>query len=94
VLGIVPTAEMWRRVDKEFGIVDWHWFFLAQPLWERLGLISAAPDTHYFRGDRLRFHPKALGDYHASVRNRPLSGQCAATTGREPPSITSSTRAT
>ena len=31
VLDIVPTAEMWRRADKEFGLVDWHWFFLAQP---------------------------------------------------------------
>jgi haloacetate dehalogenase len=30
VLDIVPTAEMWRRADKEFGLVDWHWFFLAQ----------------------------------------------------------------
>jgi haloacetate dehalogenase len=31
VLDIVPTAEMSRRADKEFGLVDWHWFFLAQP---------------------------------------------------------------
>jgi hypothetical protein len=31
VLDIVSTAEMWRRADKDFGLVDWHWFFLAQP---------------------------------------------------------------
>jgi haloacetate dehalogenase len=69
VLDIVPTAEMWRRADKEFGLVDWHWFFLAQPepLPERL--IAAAPDDFYFRGDRARFDPEALADYLAAVRD-------------------------
>lgn len=69
VLDIVPTAEMWRRVDKEFGLIDWHWFFLAQPEPFPEELISAAPDTYYFRGDRARFHPEALADYLASVRD-------------------------
>src|SRR5215218_7290392 len=31
VLDIVPTLEMWRRADMEFGLVNWHWYFLAQP---------------------------------------------------------------
>lgn len=68
VLDIVPTADMWRRVDKEFGLVDWHWFFLAQaePFPEEL--IAVSPDTYYFRGDRSRFHPEALADYLAAVR--------------------------
>ncbi len=69
VLDIVPTAEMWRRVDKEFGLVDWHWFFLAQPEPFPENLISANPDAYYFRGDRSRFHPKALADYLAAVND-------------------------
>jgi haloacetate dehalogenase len=69
VLDIVPTAEMWRRVDKEFGLIDWHWFFLAQPepLPERL--IGAAPDEFYLRGDRSRFDAEALDDYLAAVHD-------------------------
>ena len=69
VLDIVPTAEMWRRADKEFGLVDWHWFFLAQPHPFPERLISAAPDEFYFRGDRSRFHPEALADYLRCVRD-------------------------
>lgn len=68
VLDIVPTAEMWRRVDKDFGLVDWHWFFLAQPEPFPERVITAAPDEFYFRGDRSRFHPGALEDYLAAVR--------------------------
>jgi len=69
VLDIVPTAEMWRRVDKEFGLVDWHWFFLAQPEPFPERLIAGAPDAFCFRGDRSRFHPEALADYLAAVRD-------------------------
>jgi haloacetate dehalogenase len=69
VLDIVPTAEMWRRADKEFGLVDWHWFFLAQPEPFPERLIAAAPDAFYFRGDRSRFHPEALADYLAAVHD-------------------------
>ena len=69
VLDIVPTAEMWRRADKEFGLIDWHWFFLAQPAPFPEELISAAPDVFYFRGDRSRFHPEALADYLTAVQN-------------------------
>ena len=69
VLDIVPTAEMWRRADKQFGLVDWHWFFLAQPEPFPERLIAAAPDAFYFRGDRSRFHPEALADYLAAVHD-------------------------
>jgi haloacetate dehalogenase len=31
VLDIVPTAEAFRCVDKDFGLAFWVWFFLAQP---------------------------------------------------------------
>ena len=67
VLDIVPTAEMWRRADKEFGLIDWHWFFLAQPEPFPERLIAAAPNEFYFRGDRSRFDPEALADYLAAV---------------------------
>lgn len=69
VLDVVPTYELWRRADMEFGLAAFHWFFLAQnaPFPERL--IAAAPDEFYFRGDRSRFHPEALADYLAAVRD-------------------------
>jgi haloacetate dehalogenase len=69
VLDIVPTAEMWRRADKEFGLVDWHWFFLAQPAPFPETMIGAAPAAFYFRGDRSRFHPEALADYLRAVED-------------------------
>jgi haloacetate dehalogenase len=69
VLDIVPTADMWRRVDMEFGLVDWHWFFLAQPAPFPEELIGSNPDAYYFRGDRSRFDPEALEDYLRCVRN-------------------------
>jgi haloacetate dehalogenase len=69
LLDIVPTAEMWRRADKEFGLVDWHWFFLAQPAPFPEDVITASPGTYYFRGDRSRFHPEALADYLAAVED-------------------------
>jgi haloacetate dehalogenase len=69
VLDIVPTYDMWRRVDKEFGLVDYHWFFLAQPHPFPERLIAAAPEAFYFRGDRSRFHPDALADYLGAVHD-------------------------
>ena len=69
VLDIVPTAEMWQRADKDFGLTDWHWYFLAQPEPFPETIITAAPDRFYFRGDRSRFAPEALEDYLAAVRD-------------------------
>jgi haloacetate dehalogenase len=69
VLDIVPTAEMWRRVDMEFGMIDWHWFFLAQPAPLPEELLGANPDAYYFAGDRSRFDPEALEDYLRCARN-------------------------
>jgi haloacetate dehalogenase len=69
VLDIVPTAEMWRRADKEFGLVDWHWFFLAQPYDFPERVIGADPSAYYFRRGRDRFHPEALADYLLAVGN-------------------------
>jgi haloacetate dehalogenase len=69
VLDIVPTAEMWRRADMEFGMVDWHWFFLAQPAPLPESLLGGNPDAYYFHGDRSRFDPEALEDYLRCARD-------------------------
>src|SRR5579872_7133329 len=31
VLDIVPTFDMWHRMDADFAMKVWHWPFLAQP---------------------------------------------------------------
>ena len=69
VLDIVPTAEMWRRADKEFGLVNWHWYFLAQPFDFPERVIGGEPGAFYFRTGRERFAPEALADYLFAVRN-------------------------
>jgi haloacetate dehalogenase len=77
VLDIVPTGDMWRRVDMEFGLVDWHWFFLAQPAPFPEDVIGSNPDAYYFQGDRSRFDPDALEDYLRCVRDpKTIHGMC------------------
>ena len=53
VLDIVPTAEVWRRIDRISALVYWHWAFLAQPapLPEQMILASAEEflDEHVVR---------------------------------------------
>ena len=70
VLDIVPTADMWRFAEgagKAFGLVDWHWYFLAQPAPRPERVIGADPAAYYFAGDVSRFDPEALADYRAAV---------------------------
>jgi haloacetate dehalogenase len=45
VMDIVPTAEVWRRMDGVAALLYWHWPFLAQPapLPERL-IVAGADD--------------------------------------------------
>ena len=69
VLDIIPTAEAWRRADRRFMLGYWHWAFLAQPAPLPERLITADPDAYYFRSGRDRFHPDALADYLAAVRD-------------------------
>jgi haloacetate dehalogenase len=77
VLDIVPTGDMWHRVDVEFGLVDWHWFFLAQPAPFPEEVIGSNPDTYFFHGDRSRFDPEALEDYLRCVRDpETIHGMC------------------
>ncbi len=69
VLDIIPTGEAWRRADMAFGLVNWHWFFLAQPAPLPERLIGADPDAYYFRKNRERFAPEALADYLRAVHD-------------------------
>jgi haloacetate dehalogenase len=92
VLDIVPRAEMWRRADKEFGLVDWHWFFLAQPEPFPERLIGAAPGEFYFRGDRSGFDPEALDDYLTAVQDRAVIHSMCEDSEPEHRSITRSTK--
>jgi haloacetate dehalogenase len=69
VLDIIPTAEVFRRVDGRFALSAWHWFFLAAPhdLPERM--IAADPDAFYLRGGGRLFAPDALDDYRRAFRD-------------------------
>jgi haloacetate dehalogenase len=66
VLDILPTADVFARVDAAFARSAWHWFFLAQPgdLPERL--IAADPDAFFLRGTDGLFAPEALAAYRAA----------------------------
>ena len=68
VLDIIPTGEAWRRAGVEFGMVNWHWYFLAQhaPLPERLS--GGDPDVYYLP-NRALFHPEALDVYLRAVHD-------------------------
>lgn len=69
VLDIIPTGEVWRRANMEFGLAYWHWFFLAQPFPLPENLLGAHPEHYYFRSGRERFAPEALQDYLRCVHN-------------------------
>jgi haloacetate dehalogenase len=75
VLDIVPTVEAFERANMDFALGYYHWFWLAQPHPYPEVLINAAPDiwftTHTTRGPRSEdlFHPEAIADYLAAVRN-------------------------
>jgi haloacetate dehalogenase len=63
VLDIIPTNEVFRRMDKQSALNYWHWLFLAQPAPLPENMIGANPDHYYFRENRHVFDPEALADY-------------------------------
>ncbi len=83
VLDIIPTIEHFERAGMAFAMGYYHWFWFAQrhPLPE--SVISAAPEI-WFRAHTSRepkgdgfFHPDALADYLAAVRNpEMIRGMC------------------
>jgi haloacetate dehalogenase len=83
VLDIIPTLEHFERADMAFGLGYYHWFWFAQPHPFPETLIGAAPEA-WFRAHTTRepkppdfFHPEALADYLAAVRDpEMIRGMC------------------
>ena len=69
VLDIVPTVEMWDRMDARLALENWHWLFMAQPEPFPERLIGFDVDSYYFRERRERFDPRALQEYLRALRN-------------------------
>ncbi|MER7011323.1 alpha/beta hydrolase [Saccharopolyspora sp. NPDC000359] len=68
VLDIVPTREMWRRMDAEAGTAYWHWLFHLQPdLPELLAGRDVAGYLGYFferwTVNRHGLEPAAIDEY-------------------------------
>ena len=83
LLDIVPTLEHFERVDIDFALGYYHWFWLAQPHPFPEILINKAPEdwfyTHTSREPKTAafFHPDALVDYLKSIRNpEMIRGMC------------------
>ena len=47
----------------------WHWFFLPQPYDLPERLLAGDPEGFYFRGREDAFHPEALAEYQAALRD-------------------------
>jgi haloacetate dehalogenase len=75
VLDIIPTVEQLERTDMASALGYYHWYWFAQPHPFPEVLINAAPEIwflhHTTRGPKAQdlFHPEALADYLAAVRN-------------------------
>ena len=69
LLDIIPTGEVWRRMDADFALDWWHWAFLAQPHPLPETLLAANPDAYYLREGRELFYPEALEDYLRCIHN-------------------------
>jgi haloacetate dehalogenase len=66
LLDILPTADVFARVDATFARAAWHWFFLAQPGDLPEKLIAADPDAFFLRGTGGIFTPEARAAYRAA----------------------------
>ncbi|MBV9249250.1 MAG: alpha/beta hydrolase [Acetobacteraceae bacterium] len=83
VLDIIPTLEHFERANMEFGLGYYHWFWFAQPHPFPEWLITKAPEE-WWRQHTSRdpskpdlFHPDALADYMAAVRQPEMvRGMC------------------
>ncbi len=84
VLDMVPTAEMWERMDAAAFIAGYHWQFLAQPggLPERM--IGRGPDDyleHTLRSWALAgdcFEEAAMAEYRRCFRRPSVVAACCA----------------
>ena len=83
ILDIIPTIEHFERADMDFALGYYHWFWFAQPHPFPEWLINRAPEDwwrqHTSRDPSLPdlFHPDALADYFAAVRQPEMvRGMC------------------
>jgi haloacetate dehalogenase len=74
VLDVVPTGEVWRRVDATLALGYWHWAFLAQPAPLPERMIGADPDAFWIAAGRMglkrgdpRYPEAVLGAYRAQL---------------------------
>jgi haloacetate dehalogenase len=68
ILDIIPTGEVWARIDHRFALGYWHWSFLAQPYPMPETVIAHDPEFFLFqaqfRGRMPQFlAPEAYADY-------------------------------
>lgn len=64
VLDIVPTSDVWARMDAQVARGYWHWAFLAQPAPLPERLIAGDPDAFFDLHVRGQL---GMGDYPPSV---------------------------
>jgi haloacetate dehalogenase len=83
VLDIIPTIEHFERANMEFALGYYHWFWFAQPHPFPEVVINAAPDAWFVAHTSREpkppefFHPEALADYMAAVRDpNMIRGMC------------------
>jgi haloacetate dehalogenase len=83
VLDIIPTLEHFERADMNFALGYYHWFWLAQPHPFPEWLINKAPEEWWHQHTNRDpskpslFHPEALADYLAAVRQPDMvRGMC------------------
>ncbi len=73
-LTVIPTPEMWDRMNAGMALNAWHWFAFAQPFDLPERLLAADPDGFLdwtlarMTRDRGALAPAALAEYHRCFR--------------------------
>jgi haloacetate dehalogenase len=73
-LTVVPSIELWERVDKAFALGAYHWFLFAQPYDLPERLLAGDPDffldwtLRKMTRFRDRLSPRAVEAYYAAFR--------------------------
>jgi haloacetate dehalogenase len=74
VLDIVPTGEIWARVDARFALGYWHWGLLAQPAPLPERLLLGDPDGFWIAIERMgikagddRYPDEVVAAYRAQL---------------------------
>jgi haloacetate dehalogenase len=63
VLDIIPTGEMFRRMDYKLALQVWHWLFLAQPQPIPENVIGWNPEGYFGRSNDRIYTPEARAEY-------------------------------